>query len=208
MMKKRHILHWAMGVVMTPLLGSCAFDELHEIAGGGNGVLSFEVGVEQLHDSQGWTRASGPQMRPMHSLKLVSAQGDTIYARSQSLGIINEHSNVSPVTRAAAKTSSSDFYDSFGVIAFNYASTSTWDSEKSSAKPSVYNAKATQSGGKWVVGSGKYWPGASKKVSFFAYAPYSDANDTKGIVLSSNTATGAPKITYTALFFILESSLP
>ena len=196
-MKKRHILHWAMGVVMTPLLGSCAFDELHEIAGGGNGVLSFEVGVEQLHDSQGWTRASGPQMRPMHSLELVSAQGDTIYARSQSLGIINEHSNVSPVTRAAAKTSSSDFYDSFGVIAFNYASTSTWDSEKSSSTPSVYNAKATQSGGKWVVGSGKYWPGASKKVSFFAYAPYSDANDTKGIVLSSNTATGAPKITYT-----------
>ena len=96
MMKKRHVLHLAMGVVMTPLLGSCAFDELHEIAGGGNGVLSFEVGVEQLHDSQGWTRASGPQMRPMHSLELVSAQGDTIYARSQSLGIINEHSNVSP----------------------------------------------------------------------------------------------------------------
>ena len=196
MMKKRHVLHLAMGVVMTPLLGSCAFDELHEIAGGGNGMLSFEVGVEQLHDSQGWTRASGPQMRPMHSLELVSAQGDTIYARSQSLGIINEHSNVSPATRAAAKTTN-EFYDSFGVIAFNYASTSSWESEKSSAKPSVYNAKATPSSGKWVVGSGNYWPGASKNVSFFAYAPYSDTNDPKGIELSDNSVTGAPKITYT-----------
>ena len=31
MMKKRHILHWAMGVLMTPLLGSCAADD---VAGG------------------------------------------------------------------------------------------------------------------------------------------------------------------------------
>ena len=28
MMKKRHILHWAMGLVMTPLLGSCAADDI------------------------------------------------------------------------------------------------------------------------------------------------------------------------------------
>ena len=185
-----------MGVMMTPLLGSCAFDELHEIAGGGNGVLSFEVGVEQLHDSQGWTRASGPQMRPMHSLELVSAQGDTIYARSQSLGIIKEHSNVSPATRAAAKTTDA-FYESFGVIAFNYANTSSWEEEKSDATPSVYNAKASQYGDKWVVGSNNYWPGASENVSFFAYAPYSDANDPKGIELSAISVTGAPKITYT-----------
>ena len=28
MMKKRHILHWAIGVMMTPLLGSCAADDV------------------------------------------------------------------------------------------------------------------------------------------------------------------------------------
>ena len=32
-MKKRHILHWAMGVVMTPLLGSCAADDVVGDAG-------------------------------------------------------------------------------------------------------------------------------------------------------------------------------
>lgn len=183
-----------MGVIMTPLLGSCAYDELSEIAGGGDNVLSFGVEVKQLYDSQGWTRASGPQMRPMHSLELTSANGDTIYARSQSLGIINEHSNVSSVTRAAAKTTDA-FYESFGVIAFNYASTSLWDNVKSSATPSVYNAKASLSNGKWVVGSNNYWPGASKKVSFFAYAPFSDNNS--GIALSAQTAKGVPTITYT-----------
>ena len=33
MMKKRHILHWAMGVVMTPLLGSCAADDIGDAGG-------------------------------------------------------------------------------------------------------------------------------------------------------------------------------
>ncbi len=33
MMKKRHILHWAMGVMMTPLLGSCAADDVVGDAG-------------------------------------------------------------------------------------------------------------------------------------------------------------------------------
>ena len=33
MMKKRHILHWAMGVVMTPLLGSCAADDVGDAGG-------------------------------------------------------------------------------------------------------------------------------------------------------------------------------
>ena len=28
MMKKRHILHWAIGVILTPLLGSCAADDI------------------------------------------------------------------------------------------------------------------------------------------------------------------------------------
>ena len=33
MMKKSHILHWAMGVVMTPLLGSCAADDIGDAGG-------------------------------------------------------------------------------------------------------------------------------------------------------------------------------
>ena len=33
MMKKRHILHWAMGVILTPVLGSCAADDVVGDAG-------------------------------------------------------------------------------------------------------------------------------------------------------------------------------
>ena len=33
MMKKGRILHWAMGVIMTPLLGSCAADVVGDAGG-------------------------------------------------------------------------------------------------------------------------------------------------------------------------------
>ena len=40
MMKKRHILHWAMGVVMTPLLGSCAADDIGDAGREGCDIIS------------------------------------------------------------------------------------------------------------------------------------------------------------------------
>ena len=40
MMKKRHILHWAMGVVMTPLLGSCAADDIGDVGREGCDIIS------------------------------------------------------------------------------------------------------------------------------------------------------------------------
>ena len=39
MMKKRHILHWAMGVVMTPLLGSCAADDIGDAGRDGCDII-------------------------------------------------------------------------------------------------------------------------------------------------------------------------
>ena len=38
-MKKRHILHWAMGVVMTPLLGSCAADDIGDAGRDGCDII-------------------------------------------------------------------------------------------------------------------------------------------------------------------------
>ena len=61
-MKKRHVLHLAMGVVMTPLLGSCAADEIVGGAGSGNGVLSFGVevnaGATEVKPMGGATRSA------------------------------------------------------------------------------------------------------------------------------------------------------
>ena len=62
----------------------------------------------------------------------------------------------------------------------------------------MWNQKVTHNGTNWEYTPVKYWPTKVKdKVSFFAYAPYVAGGDANGIVLSGNSATGAPTATIT-----------
>lgn len=56
----------------------------------------------------------------------------------------------------------------------------------------MYNTELTNSASSWTYSPIKFWPNTGK-VSFFAYAPH----DGTGMSLSSKTATGTPKITFT-----------
>ena len=60
----------------------------------------------------------------------------------------------------------------------------------------MYNEHATYSSSAWSYSNTKYWPSnTDDRLSFFAYAPYDDASNDKGVALSVQTA--APKITFT-----------
>lgn len=62
----------------------------------------------------------------------------------------------------------------------------------------MWNQLVTYKGTNWVYTPVKYWPTkVGDKVSFFAYAPYAENGNDKGIVLSGNSATGAPTATIT-----------
>lgn len=62
----------------------------------------------------------------------------------------------------------------------------------------MWNQQVTYKGTNWVYTPVKYWPTkVSDKVSFFAYAPYVASGNANGIVLSGNSATGAPTATIT-----------
>ena len=102
----------------------------------------------------------------------------------------------------------------FGVFAY-YTGATAWESAKASATPNfMYNQQVTWSSDHWTYTPVKYWPndnypadntGATGSqthsyVSFFAYAPYSDMSSppSSGVkVISANSATGAPVLTYT-----------
>ena len=213
-MKKRHILHWAMGVVMTPLLGSCAFDELHEIAGGGNGVLSFGVevnaGAPEVKPMGGATRsvdksdssATGNAVMspdvdgffPTSSVELSSVDGKTLYANCDERRGINMHNNVDyKITRGSIK-STNDFYDSFALYGYVYDSGKNWADANvgSSTNFDIDGITMSKNGtGSDYNASGVYWPGASKKATFFAVAP----KDCSGASITANS--GDPQITYT-----------
>lgn len=95
-------------------------------------------------------------------------------------------------TRAsvATKTTLQESSEGFGVFGY-YTNTTAWSA---SATPNfMYNQQVTydDTESAWGYSPIKYWPDG--KISFYAYAPYSES----GYALSANTATGAPTLTYT-----------
>lgn len=82
-----------------------------------------------------------------------------------------------------------NMYNSFGVSAYSYIG--SWDESKT---PNYfYNVAASKSGSGYNLSSTYYWPGASYKMKFFAYAP----EDSGQYVLSGSTHTGSPTISVT-----------
>ena len=158
MMKKRHILHWAMGVVMTPLLGSCAFDELYEIAGGGNG-MSFSVEVTQLQEELG-SSFRAPRITDTE----ISGDNMKMYVRRTTEGYVHRHEAKGVATRGTSVKS----IDKFTLNSYTYSTS------LSSATPVSTDEEITQSGG-WK--SSKQWQKASDNMAFYAYnAGTSSAN--------------------------------
>lgn len=95
-------------------------------------------------------------------------------------------------------------YGSFGTFAYIYSSSSSWASSGASLSPDyMYNLKSTENGTSWRPSDRDYyWPAATYKLSFFAYAPYSTYTvDGKAVSdymkISGSDAKGAPVIDYT-----------
>lgn len=189
-----HRIVWSVApwffCLLLPGLGSCKHEEETWNEGASIGFLP---NVE-IHWKEASTRSSAdPNSYSEHGsllgvVPLKSESGDSVY----SLHVIEEEfaSPSQPVevgTRAAAVTTAS-MYPSFGVLTYVYPSTGTWTE---SLKPTfMYNVEVTQASGYTTQ---FYWPGADKKVRFFAYSPYNHT----GTELSSQTTAGTPKLTYT-----------
>ena len=208
MMKKRHVLYLAMGVVMTPLLGSCAADEIVGGAGSGNGVLSFGVevnaGATEVKPMGGATRSAeindssavmSPDVEgffPTSSIELSSVDGNAIYANCDERRGINMHNNVDyKITRGSIQTTE-NFYKSFALYGYVYDGGQTWSSvgKSTSVDTNIEGIEMIKGNSNDYNASGAYWPGGSKKATFFAVAP----KDCSGKISADQ---GGPKIIYT-----------
>lgn len=92
------------------------------------------------------------------------------------------HARAIPVT-------GTNLYDAFGVSAYSY--TDAWD--ESQTPNYMYNVTVRRSDDVYLPASTYYWPGASYKLKFFAYAPQGNSQ----YVLSGDTHAGAPTIDVT-----------
>lgn len=93
-------------------------------------------------------------------------------------------------TRGAATDNSTIEANGFGVTAF-YTGKTAWTAASANNTPNfMYNQKIEHSETGWSYSPVKYWPTTvGDKISFFAYAPYSENGNTYGITLTANNAT-------------------
>lgn len=179
---------------MSLLLGSCSSEDILTMPNG-NGRIRFDVGVSQSQEvvvtpmNGGATRSAEPLFLPTSSIEMHS--GDmTMYANCASTADIPMHNIIPETTTRGSIQTADNFYSEFGIFGYFYDSTQSWASIKSSISPnsSMDNLNVTQTSKSWTTNV--YWPGGTKKATFFAYAPYNSS-----ATLTSDT--GAPKITYT-----------
>ena len=79
-----------------------------------------------------------------------------------------------------------NMYDAFGVSAYAYAG--DWDGMQTPNY--MYDVSVGKTGNVWAPSSAHYWPGASYKMKFFAYAPQGSS----AYRLSGREAAGAPTL--------------
>lgn len=110
----------------------------------------------------------------------------TLYTDSIASPSSDSRPDTAVLTRATP-VKDDNMYGSFGVSAYSY--TGSWS--ESRTPDYFYNATASKSGsGDYALASTYYWPGASYKMKFFAYAP----KDNGQYVLSGSTHPGSPTI--------------
>ena len=112
----------------------------------------------------------------------------TLYTDSIASPSSDDRPKRAALTRATP-IKNDNMYNSFGVSAYSY--TGSWS--ESRTPDYFYNATASKSGSDYVLSSAYYWPGASYKMRFFAYAP----KDNGHYVLSGSAYAGSPVISVT-----------
>lgn len=112
----------------------------------------------------------------------------TLYTDSIASPSSDDRPDTAALTRATP-IKNDNMYNSFGVSAYSY--TGSWS--ESRTPDYFYNATASKSGSDYVLSSAYYWPGASYKMKFFAYAP----KDNGHYVLSGSAYAGSPVISVT-----------
>lgn len=147
--------------------------------------LSFGVSL-----SNGWnevsTRSDDSQSVEGEPIKLA---GSDLWIFSSVADMDCDDGNVLQTVTRASAVGSKDFYSSFGVYAYVFTVSGSWDDNRSSAQ--LYmdgEAKSGSDPNVWNTEAKHYWPGSQYSVKFFAYAPY-DAG-------TVNVADNRPKVDY------------
>lgn len=175
-----------MSLIALASFSSCT-DEAENVSRPlpGDHSLSFAVNTGRINS---WTEANAtrstttPATRESEPIEMQGkVNGQAVYLQTEvTRGFPGDNT---PMTRGTQiDKDEQDKIQSFGVSAYT---------DKDGKPDYMYNEEATKNGDLWFPGEKYYWPGG-KKLSFYAWYPYTVA----GMTLTDNTHAGAPVMTY------------
>ena len=190
------------GMLLSMLLFAACSDE-HET--GRHAGTSIGFNVTALQEAGNVSATTRTATVPLPQVEITPIEGETtadgkelylhtfteesivtVDARKAGDGVSGENGGA---TTKAAPVTTATMYDNATVFAAVYPSTDTWNN---TVPPSYFFDTQVKKAENWTTAY--HWPGLSKKVAFFAYAPHHCA----GVVLNTGITTpGAPAFSYT-----------
>lgn len=175
-----------MSLIALAAFSSCT----DEVENGGRPLsddhsLSFAVSTGRKNswtDANATRSSSAPATRESEPIEMQGkVNGQAVYLQTEvTRGFPGDNT---PMTRGTQiDKDEQDKIQSFGVSAYT---------DKDGKPDYMYNEEATKNGDLWFPGEKYYWPGG-KKLSFYAWYPYTAT----GMTLTDNTHAGAPVMTY------------
>lgn len=161
---------------------------------GGDGVIRFEASTPQDWEEVKGGGGSDAATRGCvttnedEPVKISGSKQELYLEPSMVYGINDGNDRTHPLTRSSSIVTQASDLTSFGVLAYQHATGA------SATTPNFfYKQEFVKGSSTWTSTANYYWPASDKKLDFYAYYPYNNS----AIVVSANTATGNPKITYT-----------
>ena len=181
------------GVLMTTFvsLSLCASCSDEENGSQSTSSLSFSVSISD--DGSGGTGSRSAKSGQNNYYESRHFDNSELWLITSSEEGIDSTLFDSPSKATRATSVSTDnfgsVYSSFGVYAYVYSSSASWESSQSSATTYVSNGEVTKTGTNWAFSPSRFWPGGNYNIRFVAYAPYNAA----GFTMTDNT----PTVSYT-----------
>ena len=156
--------------------------------------ISTAINIEQIKTSDDQSISRGTDKAPeMCNFKVEGTEGEMYMRYTAAAGIdgTNILEDESNKESRGKMITNGNFYDDYGLFAYEYPSTQIWSSVSATATPTIVNEQVLASTG-WMTN--EFWPGAGSRLAFYGYAPYNATGVTN---LPTPSTVGKPKFRYT-----------
>ena len=204
-MKKRHFIIGTTAAAAAALLltvpSGCMDERERDDSTGGRIGFSIAFSQKEQTGQAAWTKGGATQPDTLPAVSVIALEGDAsgegkpLYLHVVTTDGIGDDATAQTggACTKAAPVDNTTMYDEMAVTAFIYPAAQGWPAAFTGGSATSYmrTVKVKKSEG-W--NTSYYWPGAARRISFFASAPYGSPGLT---AFNDGTSSNPPYLSYT-----------